>query len=315
MAGLLEDFGEQEPLLLILDDLHWADAPSLSLLRHVVTAGSPIRALVLVTFRDSDLARDHPLTALLADLHREQGVERVKLRGLEPQDVLALIEALAGHELDEQGRALAAEIMRETDGNPFFAVELLRHLTESGAIVHEDGGRWHVVGKAAKLGLPQSVREVVGRRVDRLGTSARTALSAAAVIGRDFEIDLLLAVLGLTETDLLDLLEEAVSASILTESSERAGRFTFTHALIEHALYEDLGHTRRARLHRQVAEALEQLCGDEPGERLGELASHWAAAVVSADTKKALYYARAGGGARAVSARPRRGGALVRTGA
>ena len=291
-AGLLEGAGQKEPLLLILDDLQWADGPTLSLLRHVVTAGASMRMMVVGTYRDSELSRDHPLTALLADLHREQGVERIKLTGLEAEDVVALMEARAGHELDEDGRALAREITRETAGNPFFSGELLRHLAESGAIVQEDGGRWHLVGDLAELGLPQSVREVVGRRVERLGPDARTALSAAAVIGRDFEIDLLLAVVEFPEARLLDLLAEAVAASLLKESSERAGRFTFTHALVEHTLDEDLGTTRRARLHRQIAEALEEQCGDEPGERLGELAAHWAAAVVSSDTAKALYYAR-----------------------
>ena len=293
VAGLLEGAGEQEPLLLLLDDLHWADGPTLSLLRHVVAAGASMRVMVVGTHRDSDLSRGHPLTALLADLHREQGVERMKLTGLQAEDVEALMEAAAGHELDEVGRTLAAEITRETAGNPFFAVELLRHLMESGAIVQEDGGRWHLVGGVAELGLPQSVREVIGRRVERLGSDARTALSAAAVIGRDFDLELLLAVLDLSEARLLDLLEEAVAASLLKEGAGLAGRFTFIHALVEYTLYEDLGATRRTRLHRRVAEALEEQCGDEPGERLGELAYQWAEAVVSADTAaKAVHYAR-----------------------
>jgi tetratricopeptide (TPR) repeat protein len=291
-AGLLEGAGEQEPLLLILDDLHCADSPTLSLLRHVVRAGASMRVLVVGAYRDSDLSRDHPLTALLADLHREQGVERLKLTGLETSDVAALMESAAGHELDQDGRALAREIARETAGNPFFAGELLRHLTESGAIVQEEGGRWQIVGEVSDLGLPQSVREVVGRRVERLGSDARTALSAAAVIGRDFDLDLLGTVVELPEARLLDLLDEAVAASLLQESSQRAGRFTFTHGLVEHTLYEDLGRTRRARLHRRVAQALEEQCGKEPGERLGELATHWAAAVVSTDTAKAIHYAR-----------------------
>ena len=294
-AGLLEDASEHEPVLVILDDLHWADSPTLSLLRHVVGAGSSMRVMVMGIYRDSDLARDRPLTALLADLHREGGGERMKLTGLESEDVLALMEAFAGQELDEDGRALAAEITRETAGNPFFAGELLRHLTESGAIVQQDGGRWHLVGNVAELGLPQSVREVIGRRVDRLGPDARTALSAAAVIGRDFDFDLLLEVVEHSATQLLDLLDEAVAASLLQESSVQAGHFTFTHALVEHTLYEDLGATRRARLHRRVARALEEQCGDEPGDRLGELAGHWAAAVVSADTAKATHYARRAG--------------------
>ncbi len=292
VAGLLERAGEQEPVVLVLDDLHWADSPTLSLLRHVVAAGASMRVLVVGTYRDSDLSREHPLTALLADLHREQGVQRLKLTGLEAGDVLALMEAAAGHEMDEDGRALAQAITHETAGNPFFAGELLRHLTESGAIVQEDGGRWRLVGEVAELGLPQSVREVVGRRVERLGPDARTALSAAAVIGREFDLDLLLAVLELSEDRLLDLLDEAVAASLLQESSERAERFAFTHGLVEHTLYEDLGRARRARLHKRVAEALEAQCGDDPGERLGELAGHWAAAVVSADTAKAIHYAR-----------------------
>ena len=292
VAGLLEAAGEREPLLLILDDLHWADGPTLSLLRHVVASGSSIPVMVVGTYRDSDLSRDHPLTALLATLHREQGVERIRLTGLDSEDVLALMEAAAGHELDEDGRALAREIARETAGNPFFAGELLRHLTESGAIVQGEDGRWQLVGEVAELGLPQSVREVVGHRVERLGSDARSALSTAAVIGRDFDLDLLVAVVELAETQVLDLLEQAVAASLLQENGERAGRFTFTHALVEHTLYEDLGRTRRALLHRQIAEALEEQCGDEPGERLGELAGHWAAAVVSTDTAKALHYAQ-----------------------
>jgi class 3 adenylate cyclase/tetratricopeptide (TPR) repeat protein len=292
VAGLLERAGEQEPVVLILDDLQWADAPTLSLLRHVVASGSSMRMLIVGTYRDSDLSRDHPLSALLAALHREQGVERIKLTGLDSEDVLALMEAAAGHELDEDGRALAQSIARETAGNPFFTGEVLRHLTESGAIAQEQGGRWRLTGDLADLGLPQSVREVIGQRVERLGSDARTALSAAAVIGREFDLDLLLAVLELSETRLLDLLDEAVAASLLQESPEGAERFTFTHGLVEHTLYEDLGRARRARLHKRVAEALEEQCGAEPGERLGELAGHWAAAVVSADTAKAIHYAR-----------------------
>jgi class 3 adenylate cyclase/tetratricopeptide (TPR) repeat protein len=294
-AGLLETAGQSEPVVLILDDLHWADAPTLSLLRHVIGAGPAARILIVGTYRDSDLSRDHRLTALLADLHRERGVQRLRLEGLEVEDVLALMEAIAGHELDEDGRELATEIARETAGNPFFAGELLRHLIESGAIVREEGGRWRLVSEVADLGLPQSVREVIGRRVERLGSDARAALSAAAVIGRDFDIELLGAVAEVPETRLLDLLDEAVNAALLREDVELAGRFTFTHALVEHTLYEDLSRTRRVRLHQRVAEALERLCGDDPGERLGELAAHWAAATVSANPAKALHYARRAG--------------------
>ena len=227
-AGLLDGAAEEEPLLLILDDLHWADSPTLSLLRHVVTAGSSIPVMVVGTYRDSDLSRDHPLTALLADLHREEGGERMKLTGLQSEDVLALMEALAGQEFDEDGSALAREITRETAGNPFFAVELLRHLAESGAIVRQEDGRWRLVGDLAELGLPQSVREVIGRRVERLGSDARAALSAAAVIGRDFDLDLLLAVLEFPETRLLDLLDSG-GRGVAAEGGLRASRALHVH--------------------------------------------------------------------------------------
>ena len=260
-AGLLEGMSEQGPLLLILDDLHWADAPTLSLLRHVVRSSTDASVMVVGTYRDSDLSHDHPLATLLADLHREPSVSRLKLSGLEPEDVLALMEATAGHGLGEDGERLSQEITREAAGNPFFAVELLRHLRESGAIREEDGGRWELVGELAELGLPQSVREVIARRVTRLGPEARTALSAAAVIGREFEFDLLLSVLDMTEAELLDLLEVATAAALLKEDGPRAGRFAFSHALVEYALYEDLGVTRRARLHRRVAESSQAAMG------------------------------------------------------
>ncbi len=294
-AGLLEGMSEQGPLLLILDDLHWADAPTLSLLRHVVRSSTDASVMVVGTYRDSDLSHDHPLATLLADLRREPSVSRLKLSGLEPEDVLALMEATAGHGLGEDGERLSQEITREAAGNPFFAVELLRHLRESGAIREEDGGRWELVGELAELGLPQSVREVIARRVTRLGPEARTALSAAAVIGREFEFDLLLSVLDMTEAELLDLLEVATAAALLKEDGPRAGRFAFSHALVEYALYEDLGVTRRARLHRRVAEALERRWDEDPGERLGELAGHWCAAVIGTDSTKARSFSRLAG--------------------
>jgi predicted ATPase/class 3 adenylate cyclase len=285
VEGLLQGAGEEEPLLLILDDLHWADQPTLSLLRHVVTQSASMAVMVVGTYRDSDLSRDHPLTALLADLHREQGGERMKLLGLDSEDVLALMEALAGQELDEDGRELALEITRETAGNPFFAGELLRHLTESGAIAQGSDGRWGLRSSIADLGLPQSVREVVSRRVERLGEESQQILTMAAVIGRTFDVELIDLLVDSDEEELFDALESAVQASLLVESLERAGRFSFAHALISHALYDTLGTTRRSWLHRRVAEALEELCSDAQGERL---VSEFSEAVGSAGGSAAI---------------------------
>lgn len=295
VAGLLAEAAAHHPVLLLLDDLHWADQSTLALIKHVVSTSTSQPLLLLGTYRDSELSSGHPLTGTLADLRREEGVERIALTGLEEVDVVAILEATAGHEMDKVGRRLAEEIAAESGGNPFFVGELLRHLTESGTLVQDEGGRWRLTGELGRLGLPQSVREVIGKRVERLGESATRTLTAAAVIGRDFDVDLLTEVVDVGEDDLLDMLEEACVAGVLVERTGRPGSFTFAHALINQALYDELGATRRARLHRRVAEALESLCGDDPGARVAELANHWSAATASVDPAKALdYTVRAG---------------------
>ncbi len=296
VAGLLREASSDQPIVLVLDDLHWADKPTLSLMEHMVSHGGDIHALLIATYRESELDRGHPLTSVLAHLHREQGVERLALKGLEENDIVHIMERAAGHEMDEVGLALARELFREADGNPFYTGEILRHLLESGAIHQQEDGRWTVRGSLSELTLPQSVREVVDHRVERLGEEAQKALQVAAVIGREFDTELLL---GLTdcsdEEELLDILDEAVEASVLTESAKVPGRFSFAHALINHTLYAGLGTTRRARLHHSVAEALEELCGGDPGARVSELAYHWASATTAVDVLKATAYARMAG--------------------
>jgi class 3 adenylate cyclase/tetratricopeptide (TPR) repeat protein len=295
VVALLEHAARDAPVLLVLDDLHWADKPSLSLLRHVVGEIRSAPLMVIVIFRDSDIGADHPLTALLADLAREQGVERVDLAGLTAREVASLMEAAAGHELDAKGAALAAEVSRETDGNPFFVAEILRHLLESGAIVQRRDGRYEVAERLGDLGLPHSIKAVVGQRVQRLGDAAVLALGAAAVIGREFDLELLARVTERAEDELLELLEMAVAGSVLQESTGRPGRFSFAHALINHTLYDQLGQTRRARLHRRVAEAIEELYGVDADARLAELAYHWAAATETVNRRKSVHYARRAG--------------------
>ena len=257
VVALLREASEREPLTLLLDDLHWTDKPTLHLLKHLLTHGSGLRALIIGTYRESDIGRGHPLFELLADLNKVEGVERISLAGLDEGQTREMMEHAAGHELDETGISLAADLFRETDGNPFYTGEVLRHLTESGAIHQAADGIWTVKGDLPTLGLPQSVREVVGRRVERLGEPTLKALSAAAVIGRSFDVDLLTAITEEDADELLDLLEGAAAASVVVESGNVPGRFSFSHALINHILYEELGTTRLARMHRRIAEGLE----------------------------------------------------------
>jgi class 3 adenylate cyclase/tetratricopeptide (TPR) repeat protein len=295
VTGLLEAAAAEAPVVLVLDDLHWADKPTLQLMRHVVGTAPAIRLLLVGAYRESDIGRGHPLAELLADLRREDGVERIALGGLAQPEVVEIMEAAAGHELDDTGLGLAHEIARETDGNPFFVAELLRHLVESDSLVRQPDGRWQLAGGLADLGLPESVREVIGRRVHRLGDPAQRVLRVASVIGREFDLELLGRVTESEEDDLLDLLEEALAASVITESAGELGRFSFAHALINHTLYEALGQTRRARLHGRVAAALEEICGDDTGPRVCELARHWSAATAPVEAGKAVEYScRAG---------------------
>jgi class 3 adenylate cyclase len=292
VVGLLTLASQVRPVVLVLEDLHWSDTPSLQLLRHVVANVESARVLVLGTFRDSEVSASHPLTEVLGALRREAGVHRIELKGFDDTGVLAFMEALAGHQLGDIVIDLVRAVYRETDGNPFFVVEVLRNLTETGAIAQDDAGRWSATQDLSEMALPTSVREVIGARVARLGERASQMLSVAAVIGREFDFELLDAVSDLSADDLLDLLDAAAAAALVRELTDVPGRWSFSHALTQHTLYQDLGATRRARAHRQVAEALESLCGEHPGTRVGELAHHWFSATQPVNTAKAISYAR-----------------------
>lgn len=291
VAGLLASASAQAPVVLVLDDLHWADKPTLVLLKHLVVSRSVTRLLIVSTFRDTDLSTGHPLVDALADLRREPGVERLSLTGLDDVELVELLRVLTGHDVDDVGVEIAHALSRETDGNPFFVLELLRHLAESDVFVQHDG-RWTMRGELSDLGVPQSIREVVGRRVARLGGDAVRVLSSGAVIGRDFDVALLGAISDDGDATLLDVLDAAVEAGIVSEVNGVPGRYTFSHALIEHTLYEDLSATRRQRAHLRVAEALEQLPSDDQERRVGELAYHWAQATQATNVAKAIDYAR-----------------------
>ena len=258
-ASWLVDLAVAGPVVLVLDDLHWADKPTLVLLQHVlrggITAGEPCKLLVLGTYRDTDIDRSHPLSGVLADLRRLPIVERRPVTGLNEAEVELFIATAAGHELDDEIRAMAQAVYDETEGNPFFVAEVLRHLVETGAVVRRDA-RWSLADPGT-LSVPEGVRDVIGRRLSRLSAQVNELLSIAAIVGRDFDVELLAELSDLTESVLLDALDEAVGARIIDET--RPDRFRFSHALIRSTLYEELSATRRRRLHRRVAEALEKL--------------------------------------------------------
>lgn len=238
VAGLLAAIGRERPVVVLLDDLHWAEQASLVLLRHVLRWAGTMRLLVVATYRESELGRAHPLAAALADLRRDTAVDRVRLQGLDA-DAIATLAPDAPPEL-------AAAVYRRTAGNPFFARELFRNAAESGAD-----------------GLPEGVREVIGHRLDRLGDDAGV-LPAAAVLGVRFRVDDLEAVAG---TDPLPVVERALAAGLVRE--EAAGACSFAHALVQETLLAELSTVRRVRLHRCAAEVLAARSGD-----VSEIARH-----------------------------------------
>ena len=223
VIGLLAQVSLDQPVVLVLDDLQWADKGSLVLLRHIMATDQPMRVLIIGTFRDSELSQAHPLFDTLAALRRQDEVSRMELAGLDDSGVVAFMEAIAGYTLDDAALALAHAVCRDTDGNPFFVSEILRHLSEAGVIYQDGTGRWVADRSPEGMTLPNSLREVIGARVGRLGPHSGQVLSLASVIGRDFDLDLLSTATETSEEELLDILDAASRRRSGTRAHGRAG--------------------------------------------------------------------------------------------
>ncbi|MEY2451446.1 MAG: hypothetical protein QOD92_1020 [Acidimicrobiaceae bacterium] len=289
-TNLLSIAAEGGGVVLILDDLHWADKGTLMLLRHLLRGTEPTALLVIGTYRDTDLARTHPLAEMLADFRRLDAVDRLMLSGLDLAGVEAFVEAAAGQRLGDDGASLARAVHSETEGNPFFVGQVLRHLAESGAIFEREG-QWSFEGDVAHLGIPEGVREVIGHRLNRLADDVNRVLRTAAVIGREFDLRLVAEVDDLAEDDVVDALEIAAAARLVVEMPSKPDCFMYAHALVRESLYEELSTSRRTRLHKRIGEALER----RPDPPLAALAHHFCEAAAMGDVEKAADYAcRAG---------------------
>ena len=294
VTGLLAVASQQRPIVLILDDLQWAGAPELLLLKHIVRSAMPLRLLIIGTYRDSELSRTHTLTAMLADFRREAGIERIAVRGLDEEGVVNFMIAAVGHELDEDQLALARAIRRDTEGSPLFVGEILRNLMESQAL-SRDGERTTIRGDVQSLGIPEGVKDAIGRRLSRLSVETNKVLGIASVIGLEFDLKLLNQVAETPEVTILDALDEAKSAALVAETAGIAGSYAFTHILMRATLYDALNPVRRARMHQRVGTALEQATSAALGHRIDELARHWMAAATVGDATKAISFAHQAG--------------------
>lgn len=280
-AEFLRNASEDRPVVLVLDDLHAADPPSLLLLRFLARELSSTRILVLGAYRDVDPTPGQPLTEMLAEVAREPVARRLTLGGLSEREVVEYV-GLAGSELASEG--LVTTLHEQTEGNPLFVGEIVRLLSVEG--IRSD------FAAEVRLVIPQSVRDVIARRLTHLSEECNRVLVLACVIGREFALDALARVAGVSEDELLDVLDEAMSARIVSDVPGAPGCLRFAHVLIRDTLYDGLTTARRLRLHRLVVAALERLYGEEPGRHLAELAHH---SIAGSDFDKGLRYAwRAG---------------------
>ena len=270
VAQVLWAVARHAPLVLLVDDLHWADGATLVLLRYLARFLSRHPVLLLGAYRDVEVDRSHPLGDLAVGLPSGVELERISLSGLSREGVTELLEAVAQHKVPANFvRAIAAE----TGGNPFFLREVLLHLFEEGKLERE-GGRFTSRFSIAEMGIPETVRQVIGRRLSRLSGEANRLLAAASGCAGAFRFDVAAAVAQLEEQQALDALDSALAAQVL-RATGAPEVYDFAHALIRHTLYNEMSPSRKVRLHRRLAEEMEQRYSGETTEHALEIAQQW----------------------------------------
>jgi class 3 adenylate cyclase/tetratricopeptide (TPR) repeat protein len=274
VSSWLEDVARGGPVLVVVDDLHWASRETLLLLRHVLRAETSVPLLVVATYRDTDIDGDHPLRGMLADFSRLETVERICLDGLDADDVIALAGSISSDGLPAGAdqRALAVSIHAETAGNALFVTEVLRDLAESSDT------------RSASATVPPAVRDVIAQRLARLGAEVSTGLQTAAVAGPTFRVATVAAGAGLSEQAVLAMLERTCRARLTDEIGPEL--FRFSHALVRSTLLGDVSRTRRQRVHQTIGLFLEE----SDAQAASELAYHWCQAGGSGDLTKAARY-------------------------
>jgi len=293
------------PIVLLLDDLHWADTPTLRLLQHLSRQVADSRLLVVGTYRDVELSRRHPLSEVLVELRRQLNFQLIVLHGLSLSEVQDYLEGITERALEPAEQPLAAAFYGETEGNPYFLEEVVRHLLDTGGAFWE-GGRWQLSQASVEsLSIPEGIRALVDRRLTQLSETGADVLTKAAVLGTQFDFAVLEHMTGLDDEVLLHALEAALDAQLLEQAPIRHGHavYRFAHAVIRQSLYEGLSLPRQQRLHRRAAEAIEAVYARNPGPHLPALALHYRQAGDAGDAAKAVEYSlRAGDAARVVFA-------------
>ena len=288
LRDVLSRSATERPLFLVFEDLHWADEGTLLLLEHLAEHIPHLAVLAVGTYRDTEVTPDHRLARSLEDLRRRSLAREMTLKRLPEEGVAALLGALSGQ---EPPASFVNSVYAETQGNPFFTEEVFKHLAEEGRLYDEDG-RFRAEVTIEELDVPESLRLVLGRRLERLGENGRRALAAAAVVGRAFTYELLEALGELAPEPLIDSLEEAQRARLVAPLSDSADedRLLFSHELIRQTLLAGLSPPRRRRLHLLVADTLERLYATTLDEQASEIAHHLTQAGPAADRRRLLSF-------------------------
>ena len=287
ITTFLKNAAQNQPLMMVLDDLHWADRSSLLLLEFLARELGEARILLVGCYRDTDLSRQHILTETLAQLSREPVFRRQVLRGLSQDDLGEFINLTTGVQLPQN---LNDTLFAHTEGNPFFMTEIIRLLSESGELTAEH------IGTPEGIKIPAGVREVIGQRLNRLSERCNEVLTTASIIGREFDFRLLNILNGeIFEEQLLQSVQEAVSFHLIEEVPGRMDRYQFVHALVQQTLTEEVTTSRNVRLHARIAEALEQLYAADVEAQAAELAYHYSEAEAVLGTERLGHFSRIAG--------------------
>jgi DNA-binding SARP family transcriptional activator len=265
-----------QPIMIGLDDLHAGDVPTLLLLQFLARQLTSSRLLLVAAYRDVDPIPGEPLAVMLAEVAREPATHRIALGGLSKDEVAEYVELVAPA---NASHSLVTTLHERTEGNPLFVVETVSLLADE-------------TGRTDRSAIPQTVRDVIARRLARLPKTCHDVLGLASVLGREFELDALVQMSGNSEDEVLAMLDEATVARVVTDIPGESGRVRFGHVLIRDTLYDDVAAHRRAQLHRRAVAALDALHADDPGPHLTELAHH---AIAGNDFPAGLDYARRAG--------------------
>ena len=274
------------PIMLILDDLHWGDESTLQLLEHLALNLTDVPVFIIGTYRDVELAAGRPLARTLELLVRQRAAQRLSLKRLTEDDVKSMLYRLSGSSPPE---VLVRAIYSETEGNAFFVEEVFRHLLEEGKLLEADG-TWQANLELGELDVPEGVRLVIGRRLERLRDETTKVLAAAAVVGRVFDYDLLPEIADIADLDALDAVDEAERAHLITPMKGRNARYSFVHELVRQTLLTDISLPRRQQLHLQIAEAIEKKYASDLDRHTSDLAHHMYQAGAAADPSKTITY-------------------------